>query len=108
MHNKITSAKTLHCITVTLNSLLSPLEHAEIITFHNCMQMMIIYRVIKFWFGKQDAGRARLLERGASMQNFLSIAVSVWQIIYRKLQNSQHHTLIFLTAIMKEIWFRCV
>jgi len=52
MHIKITSAKTLQCITVTLNSLRSPLEHAEIITSHNCMQMMIIYRLIKFWFGK--------------------------------------------------------
>jgi len=107
-HIKITSAKTLHCITVTLNSLRSLLEHAEIITFHNCMQMMIIYRLIKFWFGKQDAGRAWLLERGTSMQNYFSIAVSVWQIRYRKLQKSQHQILIFFTAIMKEIWFRCV
>ena len=39
------------------------------------------------------------------MQNFLSIAVSVWQIMYRKLQNSQHQTLIFFTEIMKVIWF---
>jgi hypothetical protein len=39
------------------------------------------------------------------MQNFLSIAVSVWQIMYRKLQNSQHQTLIFFIAIMKMILF---
>jgi hypothetical protein len=64
MHIKITtSAKTLHCLTVTMKSMrssshLPPPEHAEIITFHNCMQMMILYRLIKFWFGKQDAGRA--------------------------------------------------
>jgi hypothetical protein len=39
------------------------------------------------------------------MQTVLSMAVSVLQILYRKLQNSQLQTLIGFTAIMKVIWF---